>query len=70
MTCAVAGMAALATGVRPALVVLLQTTSSPAPLPASPPIGGPFWTLVVPALLLLGAATGTILLYRRFAGRE
>ncbi len=38
------------------------------PLPASPPIGGPFWTVLVPALLLAGSFVGTLLLYRRFAG--
>jgi hypothetical protein len=39
------------------------------PLPASPPISGPLWTIVIPALLLL--ATGlTFLLYRRFAEKR
>lgn len=37
------------------------------PLPAEPPIGGPFWTVVVPALLLAVATTATWLLYRRFS---
>ena len=41
-----------------------------APLPAEPPIGGPLWTLVIPALLLLGSFLGTYLLYRRFAQEE
>ena len=41
-----------------------------APLPAEPPIGGPLWTLVIPALLLLGSFLGTFLLYRKFAEEE
>jgi hypothetical protein len=40
------------------------------PLPVGPPIGGVIWTVVVPALLLLGAVLGTYLLYRRFAREE
>jgi len=38
------------------------------PLPVGPPIGGPVWTVVVPAILLVGASVGTWLLYRHFAG--
>lgn len=41
-----------------------------APLPAEPPIGGPFWTVVIPAILLTGSFLGTYLLYKRFAGEE
>ena len=37
------------------------------PIPAEPPIGGPFWTLVVPAVLFAIAFLATFLLYRRFA---
>jgi hypothetical protein len=40
------------------------------PLPAVPPIGGLIWTVVIPAILLLGAFLGTYLLYRRFAREE
>lgn len=40
------------------------------PLPASPPISGPLWTLVIPALLLVLATGLTFLLYRRFAGKR
>jgi hypothetical protein len=36
-------------------------------LPATPPIGGPVWSIVVPALLFLVACSATYLLYRRFA---
>jgi len=38
------------------------------PIPASPPIGGPLWSWVVPALLLAFASAATWLLYRHFAG--
>jgi hypothetical protein len=41
-----------------------------APLPADPPIGGVIWTLVIPAVLLLGSSLGTYLLYQRFARAE
>jgi hypothetical protein len=37
------------------------------PIPATPPISGPFWTLVVPALLFAVALVATWLLYRRFS---
>lgn len=52
------------------LLTLAQTTPGIAPLPASPPIGGVIWTVVVPALLFLGSFLGTFLLYRRFSGKE
>lgn len=51
-----------------AVLVALQASGAPERLPASPPIGGPFWTIVVPALLLIVAFGGTLMLYRRFAG--
>ena len=47
--------------------VLLQATGGTAPLPADPPIGGPLWTVLVPAVLFLGSFLGTYLLYRRFS---
>jgi len=40
------------------------------PLPAESPIGGPFWSYVVPAALLAVATAGTLLLYRHFAERD
>jgi len=40
------------------------------PIPAEPPIGGVWWTVVVPTLLLLVAFGATLLLYRHFAGRD
>lgn len=39
-------------------------------LPAGPPMEGPFWSLVVPALLFAVALGSTVLLYRRFAGSD
>ncbi len=39
------------------------------PIPARPPISGPLWTVVVPALLLALSFVATWLLYRRFAGK-
>lgn len=39
------------------------------PIPASPPISGPFWTIVLPALLLAFSFFATYLLYRRFADK-
>lgn len=47
-----------------------QTTPGMAPLPATPPIGGVVWTVVVPAILFLGSFLGTYLLYRRFSKQE
>jgi hypothetical protein len=46
-----------------------QITRQP-PLPAKPPIGGPIWTIVVPAALLLVSIWGTWMLYRHFAKEE
>jgi len=40
------------------------------PIPVEAPIGGVFWSVVLPALLLAVAFVGTLLLYRRFAGQE
>lgn len=48
------------------MISLLQAVT---PLPAAPPISGPLWTLVVPALLLVLAFGLTVMLYRRFAGK-
>jgi hypothetical protein len=54
----------------PALLSASLQAGSIGPLPAETPIGGPLWSLVVPALLLAIAAFGTFLLYRHFARRE
>jgi hypothetical protein len=45
----------------------LQDAEGMAPLPTDPPIGGPVWTVLIPAILLVGSFIGTYLLYRRFA---
>jgi hypothetical protein len=37
------------------------------PLPAEAPIGGPFWTHVVPVLLFVVALAATLMLYRHFS---
>lgn len=44
--------------------------STRAPLPAEPPISGPGWTVVVPAILFLVTAAGTWALWRRFADED
>jgi hypothetical protein len=50
----------------PVFTAVLQA-SQPTPLPAESPLGGPFWSYVVPAALLTLATVGTLLLYRHFA---
>jgi hypothetical protein len=49
------------------VLCLLQASAE---LPAEPPIGGPLWTIVIPAVLLCVASLGTFLLYRHFAGKD
>jgi hypothetical protein len=49
---------------------LLQSAEGMAPLPAEPPIGGVAWTVVIPAILLVGSFLATFLLYRRFARED
>ena len=39
------------------------------PIPAAPPIGGPLWSIVIPALLVAFSCVAAWRLYRRFAGR-
>ena len=46
-------------------MMVLLTVSRP--LPAEPPIGGVFWTWVVPILLFASAFLATWMLYRHFA---
>lgn len=53
----------------PLLVSALQTDGI-APLPVRSPIGGPLWSYIVPAALLVVASLGTLMLYRHFAKRE
>jgi hypothetical protein len=40
------------------------------PLGVDPPIGGVIWTVVIPAVLLLGSFLATYLLYRKFSKEE
>ncbi|MCG6988520.1 MAG: hypothetical protein LJF06_10110 [Gemmatimonadetes bacterium] len=49
---------------------LAQVPAGQPPLPAKPPIGGPIWTIVVPAALLAVSIWGTWLLYRHFSKEE
>jgi hypothetical protein len=49
---------------------ILASQDAPSTLPAEAPIGGVLWSVVVPALLLVVAASGTFLLYRRFSGED
>lgn len=53
----------------PALASLVQAAER-TPLPATPPLEGPLWTVVAPSLLLLVAAIGTWALWRHFADEE
>ncbi len=53
-----------------ALAPLVQAGDALAPLAAEPPIGGAVWTVVIPAILLVGSFLATFLLYRRFAREE
>ncbi len=39
-------------------------------LPAEPPIDGPLWSLLVPALLFAVAFGATFMLYRHFTDRD
>ena len=52
------------------MAALPQDAGGVAPLPADPPIGGPLWTVLIPAILLIGSFAATYLLYRRFSGGE
>ncbi len=40
------------------------------PIPASPPLEGAFWSVVVPALLFALTTAATWLLYRHFSREE
>jgi hypothetical protein len=37
------------------------------PIPAEAPIGGPFWSIVFPAVIFLIALGATVKLYRHFS---
>ena len=47
-----------------------QEASPMARLPADPPIGGFIWTVIIPAVLLVGSFLATYFLYRRFSKEE
>lgn len=47
-----------------------QDVASMAPLPADPPIAGPVWTILIPAVLFGGSFLGTYFLYKRFSKAE
>ncbi len=49
------------------VLTALTQASPPAPLSTESPLSGPFWSYVVPALLLTLASVATLLLYRHFA---
>ena len=53
-----------------ALALSLAQDAARQPLPAEPPIGGPIWTVLVPALLFLVTAGSTWALWRRFADQD
>ncbi len=48
-------------------LVDLVTQATGAPLPVASPIGGPFWSIVVPVVLFAVALGATVALYRHFA---
>ena len=63
-------MSAVVLAALSALAPVAQENPHLQPLPATPPIGGPIWTIVVPGALLVVAIWGTWLLYRHFAKEE
>ena len=65
-----AGLSGALTASARVAVTALQTSPGMGPLPAEPPIGGAIWTVVIPAVLLLGSFLGTYLLYKRFSKEE
>jgi hypothetical protein len=58
-------MMGVAAVLMPAVSVVLTTAVEA--IPAEPPIGGPFWTVILPAALFAVSFAATFLLYRRFA---
>jgi hypothetical protein len=50
--------------------ILLLQVATRTPLPAEPPISGPGWTILVPAVLFLISAVGTWSLWRHFADKD
>lgn len=58
------------TAMTAAVLTAVFQSGDVAPLPAESPIGGPFWSYVVPAFLLAVATLSTLMLYRHFAKQE
>jgi hypothetical protein len=52
------------------LVVTAFSSAGVEALPATAPISGFLWSMLVPALLFVTALGATCLLYRHFAGRD
>ena len=50
--------------------MVVQQAAAMTPIPARPPISGPLWTIVIPALLFVVAFGATYLLYRKFSDRH
>lgn len=67
LVAALAAMAGPASGT--ALAALVQEAAR-TPLASEPPIQGPGWTVVVPAILFLVTAAGTWALWRHFADQD
>lgn len=53
-----------------AVVAALVQDAARTPLASQPPIQGPGWTVVVPAILFLVTAAGTWALWRHFADQD
>lgn len=51
-------------------LMVLGQAATRQPLPAGPPISGPLWTMVIPAILFVVTAAGTWALYRRFSDQD
>jgi hypothetical protein len=67
----VSGGVMAALNAAPALAAALASQDTArTPLPAEPPIGGPGWTVVIPAVLFLVTAAGTWALWRHFADQD
>ena len=65
------GLAGLSSAAKATVpLAFAQQGSTLAPLPAEPPIGGPLWTIIIPAVLFAGSFLGTYLLYKRFSTVE
>ena len=57
-------------GIGSRLIALDGSAGAAGRIPAEPPIDGPLWSVVVPALLFAVAFLATYRLYRHFAGKR